>query len=136
MLYICFIFLNINFIIKSMATKNTDFTKIVRESAKKKIGRPRGAFSEKNKLLRDMIEEFTDANFNVFSAKMMEIDKPELYAKLYLELLSFRLPKLRSIDFKGDIKNSSLENKLAQLHTESMNLVRASIEEELLDDDV
>ena len=136
MLYICFIFLNINFIVKVMATKNTDFTKIVRESAKKKVGRPRGTFSEKNKLLRDMIEEFTDANFNVFSSKMTEIDKPELYAKLYLELLSFRLPKLRSIDFKGDIKNSSLENKLAQLHTESMNLVRASIEEELIDDDV
>ena len=119
-----------------MATKNTDFTKIVRESAKKKVGRPRGVFSEKNTLLRDMIQEFTDANFNVFTAKMMEIDKPELYAKLYLELLSFRLPKLRSIDFKGDIKNTSLENKLAQLHTESMDLVRASIEEELMDDDV
>ena len=129
MLYICFIFLNINFIIKSMATKNTDLTKIVREANKKKTGRPAGTFSEKNKILREMIEEFTDANFNVFSAKMKEVDKPEMYAKLYLELLSFRLPKLKSIDFKGEVNNSSLEKKLSKLHKQSMK----EISDELTD---
>ena len=61
-----------------MATKNTDFAKIAREANKKKTGRPAGTFSEKNKILREMIEEFTDANFNVFSAKMKEVDKPEM----------------------------------------------------------
>ncbi len=125
MLYICFIFLNINY----MATKNTDFAKIAREANKKKTGRPAGTFSEKNKILREMIEEFTDANFNVFSAKMKEVDKPEMYAKLYLELLSFRLPKLKSIDFKGEVKNSSLEKKLSELHKQSMK----DISDELTD---
>ena len=125
MLYICFIFLNINY----MATKNTDFTKIAREANKKNTGRPAGTFSEKNKILREMIEEFTDANFNVFSAKMKEVDKPEMYAKLYLELLSFRLPKLKSIDFKGEVKNSSLEKKLSELHKQSMK----EISDELTD---
>ena len=125
MLYICFIFLNINY----MATKNTDFAKIAREANKKNTGRPAGTFSEKNKILREMIEEFTDANFNVFSAKMEEVDKPEMYAKLYLELLSFRLPKLKSIDFKGEVKNSSLEKKLSELHKQSMK----EISDELTD---
>ena len=113
-----------------MATKNTDFTKIAREANKKKTGRPAGTFSEKNKILREMIEEFTDANFNVFSAKMKEVDKPEMYAKLYLELLSFRLPKLKSIDFKGEVKNSSLEKKLSELHKQSMKETPDELDEE------
>ena len=126
MLYICFIFLNINY----MATKNTAFAKIQREAKMKHAGgRPAGTFAEKNKILREMIEEFTDANFNVFSAKMKKVDKPEMYAKLYLELLSFRLPKLKSIDFKGEVKNSSLEKKLSELHKQSMK----EISDELTD---
>ena len=104
-----------------MATKNTDFTKIAREAIKKKTGRPAGTFSEKNKILREMIEEFTDGNFNVFVEKMNQIDKPEVYAKLFLELLSFRMPKLKSVDFKGDVRNSSLEEKLKALHLSTLS---------------
>ena len=101
-----------------MGARNSNIDKINRE--KSKFGRPRGSISKKNRLLREMIEEFTDGNFHVFIEKMNEIDKPEVYAKLYLELLSFRMPKLKSIDFKGVVKGSTLEDKLNALHLESM----------------
>ena len=101
-----------------MGARNSSIDKIIRKN--NKIGRPQGSLSNKNKLLREMIEEFTDGNFHVFIEKMNEIDKPEVYAKLYLELLSFRMPKLKSIDFKGVVKGSTLEDKLNALHLESM----------------
>ena len=101
-----------------MGARNSSIDRIIRK--KKETGRPRGAISNKNKLLREMIEEFTDGNFHVFIEKMSEIDKPEVYAKLFLELLSFRMPKLKSVDFKGEVRGSSLEDKLNALHLESM----------------
>ena len=101
-----------------MGARNSSIDKIIRKN--NKIGRPQGSLSNKNKLLREMIEEFTDGNFQVFIEKMSEIDKPEVYAKLYLELLSFRMPKLKSVDFKGEVKGSSLEDKLRALRNESI----------------
>ena len=111
-----------------MGARNSSIDRIIRK--KNETGRPRGAISKKNKLLREMIEEFTDGNFHVFIEKMSEIDKPEVYAKLYLELLSFRMPKLKSIDFKGEVKGSSLEDKLKALHVESMREVDDDEDEE------
>lgn len=101
-----------------MGARNSSIDKINRENYKS--GRPRGAISKKNKLLREMIEEFTDGNFHVFIEKMSEIEKPEVYAKLFLELLSFRMPKLKSIDFKGEVKESSLEDKLRALRNDAI----------------
>ena len=102
-----------------MGARNSSIDKIIRKN--NKIGRPQGSLSNKNKLLREMIEEFTDGNFHVFIQKMSEIDKPEVYAKLFLELLSFRMPKLKSVDFKGDVRNSSLEEKLKALHLSTLS---------------
>ena len=110
-----------------MSVRNGIVDKILREEKKRGKGRPAGVPTQKNKLLREMIEGFTDRNFDVFTEKMNEIDKPEMYAKLYLELLSFRMPKLKSVDFTGEMKNSSLENKLRELRENSMS----SIEDEL-----
>ena len=101
-----------------MGARNSSIDRIIRK--KNETGRPRGAISKKNKLLREMIEEFTDSNFHVFIEKMNEIDKPEVFAKLFLELLSFRMPKLKSVDFKGEMKESSLEEKLRALRINSM----------------
>ena len=105
-----------------MATRNSKIEKILREN--NKLGRPYGSLTKKNKLLREMIEEFTDGNFHVFVEKMNEIEKPEVYAKLFLDLLSFRLPKLKSIDFKGEMKESSLEAKLKELYSNSMEYTK------------
>ena len=102
-----------------MGARNSSIDRIIRK--KKETGRPRGAISKKNKLLREMIEEFTDGNFHVFIEKMSEIEKPEVYAKLFLELLAFRMPKLKSVDFKGDVRNSSLEEKLKALHLSTLS---------------
>ena len=90
-------------------------------SEKNKGGRPAGVPTQKNKMLREMIEEFTDGNFNVFAEKMGEVKSPEMFAKLYLDLLSFRMPRLKSVDFKGDIKSHSLEDKLKALHQNSLS---------------
>ena len=112
-----------------MASRNGSVERTLREIKKNKGGRPAGVPTQKNKLLREMIEGFTDNNFDIFAQKMNEVDKPEMYAKLYLELLSFRMPKLKSVDFKGEIKNTTLEEKLKELRESSM----ASIEDELDD---
>ena len=101
-----------------MGARNSSIDRIIRK--KNETGRPRGAISKKNKLLREMIEEFTDGNFHVFIEKMSEIEKPEVYAKLFLELLSFRMPKLKSIDFKGEVKERSLEDKLRALRNDAI----------------
>lgn len=61
---------------------------------------------------------------------MNQIDKPEVYAKLFLELLLFRMPKLKSIDFKGEVKGGSLEDKLKALYVESMREVDDDEDEE------
>ena len=47
-----------------MGARNSSIDRIIRK--KKETGRPRGAISKKNKLLREMIEEFTDGNFHLF----------------------------------------------------------------------
>lgn len=99
-----------------MATRNGSVERELR-----KRGRQPGQPTQKNKLLREMIEEFTDNNFDVFAKKMKLVKKPEMYAKLYLELMSFRMPKLKSVDFKGDVKNMSLELKLKALHENSIS---------------
>lgn len=112
-----------------MASRNGSIEKILREKTKNKGGRTAGVPTQKNKLLREMIEGFTDNNFDVFAEKMGEIEKPEMYAKLYLELLSFRMPKLKSIDFKGDIKNSTLEQKLKVLREESLSAIGVELDE-------
>ena len=113
-----------------MGARNSTIDKIFRDN--NKSGRPRGSISKKNKLLREMIEEFTDGNFHVFIEKMSEIEKPEVYAKLFLELLAFRMPKLKSVDFKGDVRNSSLEEKLKALHLSTLSEIEdEGTEEEL-----
>ena len=113
-----------------MGARNSSIDKIIRKN--NKIGRPQGSLSNKNKLLREMIEEFTDGNFHVFIEKMSEIEKPEVYAKLFLELLAFRMPKLKSVDFKGDVRNSSLEEKLKALHLSTLSEIEdEGTEEEL-----
>ena len=115
-------------------SRNSTVEKILREESKQ-VGRPFGSVAPKNKLLREMIEAFTDDNFDVFTAKMEEIEKPEMYAKLYLELLSFRMPKLKSVDFTGDIKNSSLNNKLRELRENSMSSINEELDELIEDED-
>lgn len=102
-----------------MATRNSQIERLIRVN--NKAGRPFGSVSKKNKLLREMIKEFTDENFHVFIEKMNQIDKPEVYAKLFLDLLSFRLPKLKSVDFKGEVKSNTLEERLKALHEDSMS---------------
>ena len=112
-----------------MPTRNPKIEKIIREKSK---GRPPGAGNINKRLLRELIEEYTDGNFHTFTEKMNEIDKPEVYAKLFLELLAFRMPKLKSVDFKGDVRNSSLEEKLKALHLSTLSEIEdEGTEEEL-----
>ena len=109
--------------------RNGSVDRLLREEKKRGKGRPAGVPTQKNKLLREMIEGFTDRNFDVFTAKMAEIEKPEMYAKLYLELLSFRMPKLKSVDFTGEMKNSTLEQKLRAIREDSLSAIEDELDE-------
>ena len=112
-----------------MSVRNGSIDRMLRDENKRGKGRPAGVPTQKNKLLREMIEGFTDNNFDVFTAKMAEIEKPEMYAKLYLELLSFRMPKHKSVDFTGEMKNSTLEQKLRALREDSLSTIEDELDE-------
>lgn len=116
-----------------MSVRNGSVDRLLREEKKRGKGRPAGVPTQKNKLLREMIEGFTDNNFDVFTAKMTEIEKPEMYAKLYLELLSFRMPKLKSVDFTGEMKNSTLEQKLRAIREDSLSAIEDELDEVMED---
>ena len=109
--------------------RNGSVDRLLREEKKRGKGRPAGVPMQKNKLIRELGEGFTDNNFDVFTAKMAEIEKPEMYAKLYLELLSFRMPKLKSVDFTGEMKNSTLEQKLRAIREDSLSAIVAELDD-------
>ena len=60
---------------------------------------------------------------------MADIEKLELYDKLYLELLSFRMPKLKSVDFTGEIKNYILVQKLSAIRVDSLSVIDDELDE-------
>ncbi|HXB12780.1 MAG TPA: DUF5681 domain-containing protein [Bacteroidia bacterium] len=60
-------------------------------------GRPKGALNKKTKELRQMISDFLLENFEEVQKAFKELP-PKEKAKLYCDLLSFALPRLRPCD--------------------------------------
>lgn len=63
-------------------------------------GRPKGAVNKTTGLLREMITDFLFENFEKVKKDFLKL-QPKERAKLYCDLLPYRLPKLQatSIDF-------------------------------------
>ena len=101
---------------------NKIYKEMAEEKKKNKGGRPFGAVSEKTKTIREMISCYTDGRFNDFETAMDRVllNDPDKYCKMYLELMSFRIPKLKSVDFTGDVKSSTLEDKLKSMYEKTM----------------
>ena len=79
-------------------------------------GRPKGAQSEEKKELRKLIKSLAEKNFDEFQKRMDKIDKPELYCRVYIDMIKFVLPSLQSVMF-DDVtdKKKSIEDKLSEL---------------------
>ena len=107
-----------------MAGYKTNLIKneLAAEKKKGKVGRPAGSVSEKTKTIREMIACYADNRFSDFEMAMDRVllNDPDKYCKMYLELMAFRIPKLKSIDFTGEMKSSTLEEKLKSMHEKTM----------------
>lgn len=60
-------------------------------------GRPKGSFNKTTKELRQMISDFLMENFEEVQQTFKELP-PKEKVKLYCDLLSFALPRLRPVD--------------------------------------
>lgn len=83
-------------------------------------GRPKGAQSEEKKELRKLIKTLAENNFSEFKKRMDEIDKPDIYCRVYIDMIKFVLPSLQSVTF-DDVtdKKKSIEDRLSELSEEA-----------------
>jgi len=63
-------------------------------------GRPRGAENKETKKLREAIAAITTGGVEDFQRALNEVleENPSKYLELYLKLLEYTMPKLRSVD--------------------------------------
>lgn len=79
-------------------------------------GRPKGAQSQEKKELRELIKSLAEKNFEEFQKRMDNIDKPDIYCRVYIDMIKFVLPSLQSVTI-DDVtdKKKSIEDKLTEL---------------------
>ncbi len=73
-------------------------------------GRPRGAENKETKKLREAIAAITEGGIDDFQRALNEVleDNPSKYLELYLKLLEYTMPKLRSVDTNLGISDEAI----------------------------
>lgn len=64
-------------------------------------GRPPGTTNKINQEIRGRINDFLDNNFETIQSDLMELE-PRERVKFYIDLLSFGLPRLKSVELTND----------------------------------
>ena len=85
-------------------------------------GRPKGSGNKATEKVRKTIEKLTDQRYSDLVAALEEVreDNPKAYVELYLKLLEFSVPKLRSIDTKVDLGADTISNiKIEVINTKT-----------------
>ena len=74
-------------------------------------GRPKGATNKSTERIRQTIAKLTDQKQHHLETAFESIreDNPGKYIELYLRLLEYTTPKLRAIDTKMELGESSIE---------------------------
>jgi hypothetical protein len=73
-------------------------------------GRPKGAENKETKKLREAISAITEGGVEDFQRALNEVleDNPSKYLELYLKLLEYTMPKLRSVDTNLGISDEAI----------------------------
>jgi hypothetical protein len=73
-------------------------------------GRPKGAENKETKRLREAISAITEGGVEDFQRALNEVleENPSKYLELYLKLLEYTMPKLRSIDTNLGISDEAI----------------------------
>jgi hypothetical protein len=74
-------------------------------------GRPKGAENKETKKLREAIAAITNGSVEDLNGAFAEIreSNPAKFIEMYLRLLEYTMPKLRSIDTNIDVSDSMIQ---------------------------
>jgi len=74
-------------------------------------GRPKGAEGKDTKKLREAIAAITNGGVEDFQRALGEVleENPAKYLELYLRLLEYTMPKLRSIDTNIELGDNTIQ---------------------------
>jgi hypothetical protein len=74
-------------------------------------GRPRGAENKETKQLREAIKAITEGSVIDFQTTMNEVreSNPTKFLELYIKLLEYTMPKLRSVEANLELGDSTVE---------------------------
>ena len=77
-------------------------------------GRPKGAENKETKKLREAIAAITNGSIEDLQGAFAEIreNNPVKFIEMYLRLLEYTMPKLRSIENNIELNHNSLTNEL------------------------
>ena len=96
-------------------------------------GRPKGAEGKDTKKLREAIAAITNGGVEDFQRALGDVleENPAKYLELYLKLLEYTMPKLRSIDTNVELGESTLHKITVEINAGAKNTSDNSIPEEL-----
>lgn len=96
-------------------------------------GRPKGAEGKDTKRLREAIAAITEGGIEDFQRALGDVleENPAKYLELYLKLLEYSMPKLRSIDTNVELGESTLHKITVEINAGAKNTSDNSIPEEL-----
>jgi hypothetical protein len=84
---------------------------------KQSNGRPKGAENKEKKTLRESISSILEAGIEDFNSSMAELREtnPKAYLDVYIKLIEYGLPKMRSVDTtisaKDNVESIKIEIK-------------------------
>jgi hypothetical protein len=96
-------------------------------------GRPKGSEGKDTKKLREAIAAITNGGVEDFQRALGDVleENPAKYLELYLKLLEYTMPKLRSIDTNVELGESTLHKITVEINAGVKNTSDNSIPEEL-----
>jgi len=96
-------------------------------------GRPKGAEGKDTKRLREAIAAITTGGVEDFQRALGDVleENPAKYLELYLKLLEYTMPKLRSIDTNVELGESTLHKITVEINAGAKHTSNNGIPEEL-----
>jgi hypothetical protein len=96
-------------------------------------GRPKGSEGKDTKKLREAIAAITNGGVEDFQRALGDVleENPAKYLELYLKLLEYTMPKLRSIDTNIELGESTLHKITVEINAGAKHTSNNSIPEEL-----
>ena len=70
-------------------------------------GRPTGSPNKATEKIRDKINDFLSDNFETIKNDLMKLE-PKERVKFYIDLLSFGVPKMRSMEIETDFQETTI----------------------------